>query len=53
MMKELEQLPIPLLLWYREKCPGAALAERSHAIPGLDLRDHAPADPRGSCKALF
>ena len=31
MMKELEQLPIPLLLWYREKCPGAALAE--HPTP--------------------
>ena len=45
-MNQLDQLPIPLLQWYRET-PGSSLAERSHPLPRVGERDYAPADPGG------
>ncbi len=46
-MNELEELPIPLLTWYRENARVLPVAERPHALPGLDVRGDAPADPGG------
>ena len=52
-MDQLKELPIPLLLWYRENARVLPWRSAPHPLPGVGVGDHAPADPGGGGAGLL